>query len=462
MGKLIEMTVVLVLVALVSSEDQKPQGRQLNWGNLNFGSNSDYSQNYPNHGSDPSDLTASPSMLNPQAKASSNFQGLVSQSLDGQDRNDGSYAPSSSYTSSSDYGYEAAPDTSYGNAVGYGYDYQRNLPTPSGRFYSHSDPSVSGNPVIPNTFLRGMPRDQMDHPVSSLSSMQSGRMPYYFQQSGGFYNNNSTRANVNRAGYDEDTPLGGISSSPSTGSLLSGTTMRSPVSRQDDFSYGTVNGGYSSIPPAATGYGGSYGLGGGGYGAGYGASSFASPGYSSNYRVPYNGGYSPSYSAAGYSGSYGGVPSTYSNSYGSYGNSYSPLYSKYGYAGLGGYGNSYGAGYGYGGYGNSYGAGYGGGYGGYGAGYGGYGGGFDVYGIDLDHKKHKKGHRDWWKFGKDVMPYGYGSNYAAVPYDYYYDPPGIWHFTKFAMKSMVRSMFKPLFKWLPFCPPYFYSRSDKS
>jgi hypothetical protein len=460
------MLITLTLVALVCAEELKAEGRQMNWSNLNFASKPAYQQS--SYGSDSSDSNGSPSVQNAQAKSSSSYQGLVSQSLDGQDINrDGSYSAPSSYGSNNDYGYEASPDSSYGNAVGYGYDYQRNLPTPSGRFYSMNNPSLPGNPV-PDSYLRGMPREQQDHSGSLLSSMQSGKIYQYQSPSGFNFNSTNSDQMTNRAGYDEDAPLGGISSSSSTGSMLSSTSMRNPISRQDDFSYGTVNGGYGSIPPAAGYGGGAYGYGGVGYGG-----SYASPGYSSNYRVPY-GGYSsygtPSYSSAGYSGSYG-----------------SPLYSGSGYgsSGYGGYGaGGYGAGSGYGaagyGAGSGYGAagygagsGYGGVYGaGYGGGYGSYGGYGSNYGLQAGFqpgifKKPKKAFHDWLK-GKDVLPYGYGSgygygaNYAAIPYDYYYDPPGIWHLSKFAMKSIFKSMFKPIFKWLPFCSPFFYARSDRS
>jgi hypothetical protein len=448
------LLITLALVALAFAEEQKAEGRQMNWNNLNFATKPGYSQSYQqsSYGSDSSDMSGSPSVQNAQAKSSVNYQGLVSQSLDGQDINrDGSYSAPSNYGSNNDYGYEASPDTSYGNAVGYGYDYQKNLPTPSGRFYSMNNPSLSGNPV-PNSYLRGMPRDLQDHPVLLLSSMQSGKLPYeqYQRPSVSYYNNSNSDQMTNRAGYDEDAPLGGISSSTSTGSMLSSTSMRNPISRQDDFSYGSVAGGYGSIPPA-TGYGnGAYGYGG----------SYASPGYSSNYRVPY-GGYSsygaPSYSNAGYSGAYG-----------------SPLYSGSGYGSSGSYG-----GYGTGGYGGAGGYGVGSGYGGvygsgYGGGYGSYGGYGPNYGLQVGYgfqpsfyKKPKKAFHDWLK-GKDVLPYGYGSgygygsNYATIPYDYYYDPPSIWHLSKFAMKSIFKSMFKPMFKWLPFCSPFFYARSDRS
>ncbi|XP_032777650.2 ice nucleation protein InaA [Daphnia magna] len=450
MGKILLLVLTFICAAVATAEEPQAEGRQMNWNSPNYANKPDYSPSYSSsRGSD--DPNRSGSMLNgPASKSSLNYQGMVPQSLDGQDINrDGSYSAPSSYGSSSDYGYEAAPDTSYGNAVGYGYDIRKFPPTPSGPFYSISDPSAT----VPNSFLRGMPREQQDHPVSSLSSMQSGRMPYYqYQQAGGFdNNNNNSNADqmVNRAGYDEDAPLGGISSSG--GSMLSGTTMRNPISRQDDLSYGTVNGGYSSIPPA-TGYG---------YGGG-GINSYASPGYSSNYRSPY-GGYSSYGSSA--SGGYGSP--LYSGNYGlgGYGTYGSGGYGTYGSGGYGGSG-SYGAtGYGAG---SSYGGGYGGGYGSYGGGYGAnYGSGY--YGLQpAIFKKPKKAFHDWWKHGKDIIPYGYGSgygygsNYAAIPYDYYYDPPGLWHLSKFAMKSIFKSMFKPIFKWLPFCSPFFYARSDRS
>lgn len=461
------LMLTFIYVASAIAQEQQAEGRQMNWNN-NFANKPDYSDSYSSsRGSESSDPNRSaPTFNGPASKSSVNYQGMMPQSLDGQDINrDGGYSPPSTYGSSSDYGYEAAPDTSYGNAVGYGYDYQKNLPTPSDRFYSISNPSSTGNPV-PNSYLRGVPREQQDHPISSLSSMQSGRIPnYQYQQLGGSsYNNNNSNAdqNVNRAGYDEDAPLGGISSSSSSGSMFSGTTMRNPISRQDDLSYGTVNGGYNSIPPATGyGYGGSYG----------GVGSYASPGYSSNYRNPY-GGYSsygtPSY-GNGASGGYGSQ--LYSGSYGSaggYGNYGSGANENYGSGGYGSYGSGGYGGYGSGAYGaagHGAGSGYGGGYGSYGGGYGAnYGSGYALQPAFF--KKPKKAFHEWLKSGKDMVPYGYGSgygaNYAAIPYDYYYDPPGVWHLSKFAMKSIFKSMFRPIFKWLPFCSPFFYARTDRS
>lgn len=435
MGKIALIAFAVALMAAVASEELSAEGRQMNWNNFNFATKPGYSQSYLPSSSegDMNDLNGSASMLSAQSRVSGSFQSLPSQSLDGQDI---SREGSSSYGSNSDYGYEASPDTSYGNAVGYGYDYQRNLPTPSGPFYSN--PSITGN-SIPNSFLRGMPREQANYPILTYPNLPNSRVPYQNQQSNvSKYNGSGGNFDLmlNRAGYDEDAPLGGISSLGSTGSMLSGTNMRNSISRYDDLSYGTVNGGYSSIPPAVTGYsyGGGYGTGYGNgvgygtgyaYGGGYGGGSYASPGYSSN-RIPY-GAYSnygsPSYSYAGYSGNYGYSP--YSTGYTPYGGGYrSPLY-----------------------------AGYEGGY----------------YGLQPAYfKKPKKAFHDWLKYGGDVIPYGYGSgygygsNYATVPYDYYYDPPSIWYLSKFAMKSIIKSMFKPILKWLPFCSPFFYARSDRS
>jgi hypothetical protein len=295
---------------------------------------------------------------------------------------------------------------------------------------------TSGMTTIPNSFLRGVPRDQLDHPISSLSSMQSGRISTPYQQMGGYLNyyyNNSTSINsknanqmTNRAGYDEDIPLGGISS---TSSGFAGTTMRNAIgtSRQDDFSYGTVNGGvgFGSLPPAP-------GL----VGGGLGYSSFASPGYSSNYGTPYAGSnylspaYSYGYPSTGYAG---GLGNTGYSSYASDVSYRSPLYSNYA-----NYGN-YGSGYGYG------------------------------YQPTTYYKKPKKAFLDWFKFNKQLAPYsnygGYGGGGygAAIPYDYYYDPPSLWLVTKFAMKSMFKSLFKPFFKWLPFCSPFvYYDRDDRA
>ncbi|EFX69937.1 hypothetical protein DAPPUDRAFT_328621 [Daphnia pulex] len=115
------MLITLTLVALVCAEELKAEGRQMNWSNLNFASKPAYQQS--SYGSDSSDSNGSPSVQNAQAKSSGSYQGLVSQSLDGQDINrDGSYSAPSSYGSNNDYGYEASPDSSYGNAVGYGDD----------------------------------------------------------------------------------------------------------------------------------------------------------------------------------------------------------------------------------------------------------------------------------------------------------------------------------------------------
>ena len=387
------LMVIALTLALVIADEMKPEARQMNWNSHSYQPSD--SQNYP---------------------ASGNYNG----NYQGVSRDDNSI----------------------------GYDYQHNLPTPSGRFYSNSHPLTTANP-IPSSYLRGMPRDPYESAASSSSSLanlQNGKL-----SATGFYQNYNLNANndtVNRLGYDEDAPLGGISSGLSSGSMLSGTNMRNSLSRQDDFSYGTVNGGYAAVPPAtANAYG---------YGSippvtGYASNSYASPGYSSNYRVPYGGysGYgSPSYSSAGYNGgspSYGGGYSSGYGSYSSYGNGYnSPLYGGYANGNLGRYG-----------YGNSYGGGYGGGYGA-----GGYGGLYDSYELKpVSYKKLKKGLFDWFKFDNhEIMPHGYG----AIPYDYYYDPPNVWFLSKLAFKGMIKSMFKPIFKWLPFCSPFFYNRIDRS
>ena len=430
MARIVLMLAFLVMAA--TAEEQQAQARQMNWNGIkSIGKPANY-------------LPDADGSMTAQAKSSSNYQSLPSQSLDGQgDLNrDGPY-------SGGDYAYEPSSDSAYGgvSGSGYGYDYQRYLPTTSKPFFSVSgtlhqqqqlplpryqqqQAAASAMTAIPNSFLRGVPRDQLDHPISSLSGMQSGRIstPHY-QQMGGFqynYNNNGSSYRndnnqmTNRAGYDEDIPLGGISS---TSSGFAGTTMRNAIgtSRQDDFSYGTVNSGvgFGSIPPSP------------GLVSGYG--SFASPGYSSNYATPYAGSnYVAPYSYAGYSsypstGYAGGLGNAGYSSYPAGDVSYrSPLYSNYAY------------------------------------GYGGYQPTAAAY-----YKKPKKAFLDWFKFNKHLAPYstygGYGSYGAAVPYDYYYDPPSLWFITKFAFKSMFKSLFKPFFKWLPFCSPFvYYDRDDRA
>lgn len=445
------VTFVLLVVGVMGA-DQEGQGRQMNWNGIKSMSNKPAAFGNSNY---LADVDAGSSMT-AQAKSSANYQGLSSQSLDGTgDLNrDGPYS-----SGGGDYAYE--PNYASDLSSGYhGYDYQRYLPTTSKPFYSVSNsvqaplrPSSSslsqfssngapapGMTVIPNAFLRGMPRDQQDHPISSLSSMQSGRIsnnPAQMQQQmmmmTGLSNysasnrapsprGNSNQAVESRAGYDEDIPLGGISSTSSGG--LAGTSMRNPLSslssRQDDFSYGTVNGGYgySSIPPAVGGaYGGAYG----------GGSAFGSPGYSSNYATPYAAAAVPNY-ASGYSGyphgNFAGASPLYSNNYAASG------------------GNGYGYGY---------------------AGYQAIVPSTAYYG-----KKPKKAFLDWFKLNKQIAPYssyGYGGGAAAavLPYDYYYDPPSFWHLSKFAFKSLFKSMFKPFFKWLPFCSPFlYYDRDDRA
>lgn len=449
--KALVMALALAIMSAVIADEQKLdepaiQGRQLNWGYLN-------KPTYSN-----GDMDGSSSMMLPaQAKSSSGFQAHAPQSLDGSSdiNRDGGYSASSG---GGDFGYEASADSSYGSGTsgyggGYGYDYQRFLPTTSKPFYSSPSnfyPQNSKTSTIPNAYLRGMPRDQLDHPGSSLSGMQSSRYPSFLYPSstagsvwmaGNNSDVNGQNQMTNRAGYDEDIPLGGISSSTSSSGLLSGTTMRNSLSRNDDLGYGAFSGGFGfgSIPPAGVGYG-------------YGAGSFASPGYSSNYLggpLGATGAYgsyasygSPSYSYAGYGGGYANsYGSSYGSSYGypsysSYGNSNrSPLYSSYGGSGSYGYGYPASATY---------------------------------------YKKPKKAFFDWWK-GKDVVPYAYGSSYGyggnayggsygyPAPYDYYYDEPGFWQLSKFAFKKLMKSMFKPFFKWLPFCSPfYYYDREDRA
>ncbi|KAK4020985.1 hypothetical protein OUZ56_002920 [Daphnia magna] len=123
MGKILLLVLTFICAAVATAEETQAEGRQMNWNSPNYANKPDYSPSYSSsRGSD--DPNRSGSMLNgPASKSSLNYQGMVPQSLDGQDINrDGSYSAPSSYGSSSDYGYEAAPDTSYGNAVGYGDD----------------------------------------------------------------------------------------------------------------------------------------------------------------------------------------------------------------------------------------------------------------------------------------------------------------------------------------------------
>ncbi len=424
--KMIMGLLFAAIISMAMADEQKPQpaeaiptGRQMNWNSQNF-------------------LDGSASMMAPQAKSSSGFQSFAPQSLESDINRDGSYSAASS--GGGDYGYEASPDSSYGSGSSYernGYDYQKFLPTTSRPFYSRVS-DQSDDMTIPNAYLRGIPRNQLNQPDSYLSSLQSGRQPSTSSMSpfyspsassvwfgNGSFSNSNKQHMTNRAGYDEDIPLGGVSSSTSNYGLLSGTTMRNSLSRQDDFSYGTVNGpGLSSIPPAGVGYG------------------FASPGYSSNYVSPsYGSSYSsygtPAYSYGGGYGAnnYGYSPAAYS-SYGS-SNRNSPLYSNFGGGGAYGYGGGYG------------------------------------YGSPSFYKaKPRKGFWDWWK-GKDVIPYTYGASIggyggagydAYVPYDHDQFDPGFWKLSKYAFKSMFRSMFKPIFKWLPLCSPfnYYYDREGQA
>ena len=194
---------------------------------------------------------------------------------------------------------------------------------------------------------------------------------------------------------------------------MNGINNNMLMSRQDSYgSYGGGygGGGYSSLPPAATGYSSSnYGT------AGYGTSGYATNSYgtplTAGYRKPYLGGVGVG------GGAYGGA---------------------------------------------DYSAGYGGGGGGYGGGYsGGYGGGYGVGGYGkYPFKKFKKDMFDWWKHGGKYASYyppagGYGG-YGGGVAPYLYDTPGIFTLAKYAMKSSIKSFFKPIFKLLPypFCDYY--------
>ena len=437
---------LLLIVATAAEEpsnQQTPQGRQLNWNGLNY-------MTKPGYLSNGADLDGAASMMPGQGKSSSNFQSHSPQSLDGSDINrDGSY---SAPATGGDYGYEASPDSSYSSGTSYGssygYGFNQFPPTTSRPFYSRGPqqalPQSVGGMAVPNSFLRGVPRDQLDRPGSSYPSagLQSGSLPNYFHSSGGYWNNTNSDQMANRAGYDEDIPLGGISSSTSSSGLLSGTTMRNSLSRQDDYGYGSLNGfGYGSIPPAggfgSPGYSSNYAA--GPYSSSYGSPAY-SPYYGSNYRNPL---YSSYGGSPAYSSSYNGLSgySSYGSGYSSYG---SPAYNSYN--SYGSYRNPY--------YSNLYGE-------------GAYGGGYGAYPY---YKKQKKSFWNPWGIfkAKEVEPYVYAGNYGntgynyAVPYDYYYDAPSLWQLSKFAFKSMMKSMFKPFFKWLPFCSPFYYDRDDRA
>ena len=430
-GKISGLLAVL-LVVTVSAQDQ---GRQLNWNALSFLTKPGYAN------PESVDLQAAAA----SAKSSPSFSSA--QALEGDISRDGAYAPAAPAYGGNDYGYEASADTSYGG--GYGYDrtmksafYSPSPSSPSSG-YSSSAPGVTpfNNRQPEQTYSQ----PYSDHPTSTLSSLQSGKIaPIYLLQKSKSANWTNPPWNMkadNRAGYDDENPLTG---STPLNSQTYNPVAQSIMSRQD-YGYNSYVDGGSSLPP---------------YGAGtYGTGSYGAGSYGT-----------PAYSTAGYSGSSSGYRTPYSTNRQSY---LGGGYGAYG-AGYGGYGAGYGAGYGsgYGGYG----AGYGAGYGGYGAGYGGYGagdygyGGYGGYGgyRRPPYKKFKKGLFDWWTYGGKYG--GHGGYGGLAPYDYDYDFPNIFELGKLAIKSTFKSMFKPFFKLLPypFCDyldyDYYrgpYGRTDK-
>ena len=205
--------------------------------------------------------------------------------------------------------------------------------------------------------------------------MQSGKTQFAMPWNA----TNVARTVSSRSGYEEDIPLGGISSSStSTNAFGSSSSLNSPISRQDNYGYGSVPPAYPSAPISPSYYSSGY--------SGYGSPSYTTvaPTYSSGYGSP----------------SYG---------YSSYRNPLLPnLRKPYGY--------NYGA---------------------------------SDYGVQPFYKKSKKHFLPFRPSYGYASGYGvgYGSpGYGMAPYDYYYEPPTFFTLGKYAMKALLKSMFKPLYK----------------
>ncbi len=67
--------------------------------------------------------------------------------------------------------------------------------------------------------------------------------------------------------------------------------------------------------------------------------------------------------------------------------------------------------------------------------------GHSGHGGNAFHRNHLKKYKDSKKYGGK---YGYHQMaHAAVPYDYYYDPPGLYELSKHALKKTAKFLFKP-------------------
>lgn len=286
------------------------------------------------------------------------------------------------YTGNDGYESVSAADSSYGygsTSTAYGHGYNALRATTIRPYYALAVPSYTSNS---DSLSRRDDSANSDHATTSLAGMQSGRTKFAMQRNA--TDPNPARTVSSRSGYDEDIPLGGISSlSSSTNAFGTSSSLNSPISRQDNNGYGSVPPAYPSGPISPSYYSAGY--------SGYGSPTYptAAPTYSSGNNNPWL----PSY---GYSSYRNPLLPNYRRPYGASGYAAKP-YSKKSKKHLNPYRPSYG----------------------YASGYGG----------------------------------GYGSpGYGLAPYDYYYEPPTWFGVGKYAVKSLLKSMFKPLVKlmYLPF------------
>jgi len=106
-----QIVMMVVLLAMgVAAEEQQAQGRQMNWNGIKSISKPAFASNYLPDLDGASSMTA-------QAKSSASYQGLASQSLDGQ----GDLSRDGPYASGGDYAYEPSYSSDLSNS-GYGED----------------------------------------------------------------------------------------------------------------------------------------------------------------------------------------------------------------------------------------------------------------------------------------------------------------------------------------------------